>query len=399
MALVTPDLALGVSGGGTGAMTAFLYRVLMDSGRYRPDVISLATSSLDSTSVCIRKPNTWFQGPRTREARWRDVPFCHVGAFLSEFEFQRYRPRPLLNDIFRKYDLIQFVVGFPCWVCVACEVDTPVVLWTATTLMPDRINRLHEIRGPRGLWFKAMTRISSRYEDRAIRKAHTVFALSSYTFNLIKGKDPSANLHMATCGIDTEFYRPSPKEEQGKGYILSVGRFSDPRKNVELLLEAYVLLADRRVSIPDLYLVGDPPLNEWFSDGLMKGIREKIRFLGPKQGEELASLYREASFFVLPSDEEGLGIVVLEAMSSGLPIVSTSCGGPESLVADGENGFLVPIRDPGAMVGAMDKLLDDSELRGRMGRAGRKAAEERFSMNVAGEIFLKKFDEIIDGAI
>ncbi len=120
-----------------------------------------------------------------------------------------------------------------------------------------------------------------------------------------------------------------------------------------------------------------------------------MHLVGVREGAELADLYRHAMFFVLPSDEEGIGIVLLEAMASGLPVVSTCCGGPETAVLDGETGFLTPVGDAQALADAMQHLLDNPALRRRMGQAGRRIAEERFSLDVTGKVFLRKYDELL----
>ena len=69
---------------------------------------------------------------------------------------------------------------------------------------------------------------------------------------------------------------------------------------------------------------------------------------GPLGDDELVELYRGAALLALSSDEEGLGLVILEAMASGIPVVSTACGGPQTSVVDGETGFLTPVGDAAA---------------------------------------------------
>ena len=120
------------------------------------------------------------------------------------------------------------------------------------------------------------------------------------------------------------------------------------------------------------------------------GISDYVKFRQNVLVEELARLYQGASLFVLSSDEEGLGIVILEAMASGLPVVSTRCGGPETAVVEGETGYLTPVGDARALADAMQHLLSHPELRQRLGRAGRQCVEERFSIEAAGKVYLGK---------
>lgn len=87
--------------------------------------------------------------------------------------------------------------------------------------------------------------------------------------------------------------------------------------------------------------------------------------------------------------------MILEAMASGLPVVSTNCGGPSTAVLDGETGLLTPVNDAEAFAVAMRKLLENVELRRQMGFAGRQRVEERFSLNVAGRVYLKEYAKLL----
>jgi glycosyltransferase involved in cell wall biosynthesis len=98
--------------------------------------------------------------------------------------------------------------------------------------------------------------------------------------------------------------------------------------------------------------------------------------------EELARLYERAAVVVCPSLREGFGVVCLEAMAHGRPVVASGVGGLLDLVVDGETGLLVPPGDVAALRGAIERLLGDPQLRRRLGEAGRRRASERFSWDV-----------------
>ena len=390
VAIITHDLS---PVGGLPTMATFLYRTLERSGRYQPELILLATAVSDPASVRLRAPRTWFRGPELRRVKWHDLEYLHVGAWGSELEFQRYRPRRKLSRLLSEYDLLQFVVGSPPWLRAAADAGRPTLVWTATTTRADREGRIRASSLPRRVWSSLMIRFAERYERRAVRDADAVFALSDYTLQSVSRLPGGRGAVLATCGVDTELFRPAPRPK--RDYIVSVGRFSDPRKNVGLLLSAYAMLQTGGVPLPELWLVGDPP-NQAGRDLIeSSGIAGKVRLLGPKRGEELADIYRNAKLFALSSWEEGLAIVILEAMASGLPVVSTDCGGPSTAVRQGETGFLTPVGDARSMASAMEQLLTDADLCERMGAAARRAAEERFSLRAAGKIFLDKYDELL----
>jgi D-inositol-3-phosphate glycosyltransferase len=390
VALVTHDFGRS---GGVATMTRFLYRVLSESGRFEPEIVSLAMSASDSASVRLRSPATWTKGLQQTEGSREGLPFIHVGAFFSELEFQRYRPRALLTGMLNTYDLIQFVVGTPPWICTAAQVKRPKFLWTATMVRPDRANRFQQTRSLRRLWLSAMTRVAEKYERRGLRMAANVFALSDYTLSGIRRVlGPDAG-QIAPSGVDTEMFRPAPAP--GNRYILCVGRLDDPRKNIALLVKAYARLRRDFQNVPELWLVGPQPSPRTLDLIREFGLTHSVRLPGARKTAELPELYQSALFFVLSSDEEGLGIVLLEAMACGLPVVSTACGGPESVVEHERTGLLVPMGDAEALAAAMARLLTTPSLRAKMGEAARMAVLERFSVVAAGRVFLEKYEEML----
>jgi glycosyltransferase involved in cell wall biosynthesis len=203
---------------------------------------------------------------------------------------------------------------------------------------------------------------------------------------------------LAPPGVDTVHFRPaeSVSDLPGERVILCVGRLGDSRKRVDLLFEAYARLCARLEDPPRLLLAGftAPSEANWIRAREL-GVFESIEFFPNVSTDELADLYRSASIFVLSSDEEGLGIVIVEAMASGLPVVSTDCGGPSTSIIDGETGLLVPRNDPEALAFAMHTLFVDSELRARMARRGRQRATDVFSLEATGRSFLDWYDCVL----
>lgn len=391
VALVTHDFG---GGGGTATMTRFLHRALTESGRFEPQIISLAVSATDPNSVLLRSPRTWRGGVRCVESKRDAIPYLQVGAVFSEFEFQRYRPRFLLTEMLNDYDLVQFVVGTPPLMCVAARVKKPKFLWTATMVRPDRASRNEQARKLRRLWAAVMTPLAERYERSGLQIASEVFALSNYTLDAVrKVLGPDAGI-LAPCGVDTEVFQPAPGAGKGQ-YILCVGRLDDPRKNTALLVEAYARLRRKFPDSPELWLVGPQPPPQTLHLINEHGLSQFVRLLGAQKTAELPKLYQSALFFVLSSDEEGLGLVILEAMACGLPVVSTACGGPETAVEHERTGLLVPTNDAEALSAAMGRLLSSPSLCASTGKAGRTAALDRFSIAATGRVFIEKYEEAI----
>ena len=159
--------------------------------------------------------------------------------------------------------------------------------------------------------------------------------------------------------------------------LLFVGRLVY-NKNVRMLLLALARLpAERR---PLTWIAGFGP-----DRGDLLILRERlelsddVRFLDER--DDTAELMLAADLLVLPSREEGLSNVIIEAMGSGLPIIATAVGGTPELIRDGENGLLVPNEDDNALSAAMQRLIDDAALRDRLAAQARADALAGFSLD------------------
>jgi glycosyltransferase involved in cell wall biosynthesis len=168
--------------------------------------------------------------------------------------------------------------------------------------------------------------------------------------------------------------------------VLSAGRLEEP-KDQSTLLRAWRVVS---ASHPDalLVIVGSGSLERRLREEIaLHPASPSIRLVGPRA--TLAETYADADVFTLSSRWEGLPYVVLEAMASGLPVVSTNVDGIPEAVVDGVSGLLVPPQQPTALGKALEHLVSDPALRGRLGTAGRErvAAEftlERMIARVAG---------------
>ena len=158
-------------------------------------------------------------------------------------------------------------------------------------------------------------------------------------------------------------------------HVLYVGRLSE-EKGLRELLEATEGVA--RV------IVGDGPLRDV--------IPEAAGFVGPSM---LGPYYERASVVVCPSRREGYGVVAREAMAYGRPVVASAVGGLVDAIEDGVTGLLVPPRDVPALRGAIELLLGDAELRGRLGEAARARAVERFSWEAATRAAIAAYREAL----
>lgn len=221
-----------------------------------------------------------------------------------------------------------------------------------------------------------------------IRRSDAVTAISSHTAAEIRRLDPGADVVTIPFGAayaGTAAMGPHRREPRGAGpfRILFVGRLVE-RKGVDLLVRAVALLrGDHPVQ---LTIVGDGPERprlEGLADEL--DLRGDVRFAGSVSAEEVRTLYRTSDAFVLPAvqdakgDVEGLGVVLLEALTHGLPVVASRSGGIPDIVIDGETGLLVPSGDVQALADAIRRLMNDPELARELAENGGRHVDAHFS--------------------
>lgn len=377
-------------------MAEFLFHVLSNSERYHPHVISLATSNKDQNSVRILSPSSWLRGVQTTSFSWKGIPALHVGANFTELEFQRYRPRRLLINLLNEYDLVQIISGSPAPGILSKELSPPVVIQVATLAAVERETMLKRQYFLKRVWSNMMTRITNRLDHEALKSVDHVFVENDWMYRYCEDNLVPHRVTLAPPGIDTRVFKPSSIFPDN-GFILSVGRFSDPRKNVALLFRAYHALSSLISNPPPLVLAGGsmPGPGDWRIARDL-GIADRVELFEGVSTTELAKLYRQARLFVLSSNEEGLGIVLLEAMASAVPVVATRCGGPEGVLTDGKTGFLVPVADFQALAEKMVTLLQNTELSHRLGQNGRNLILARYSEEAAGRAFLNVYDGLVE---
>jgi len=177
--------------------------------------------------------------------------------------------------------------------------------------------------------------------------------------------------------------------------FISVGRLV-PIKGFVDLIRAVRLVVDAGYPIV-LLLLGEGELREDLeAEARRLGIEKNIRFLGWR--DDVPELMDAADAFVLASHNEGLGLVLVEAMSKGLPVVATRVGGIPDVVQDGATGHLVPPESPNALSQAMLKLIEDPWERKRMGEAGRRRADSRFSIDATVQLTQQLYEELLSGS-
>ncbi len=173
----------------------------------------------------------------------------------------------------------------------------------------------------------------------------------------------------------------------------------DPEKGAHSFVDAALILGSRWPDI-EFVLAGQPASTGTLEDLVAKvgasGGRTRVEFVGPVYGEEKARLLRSVDVFVFPTryKHENFPLVNLEAMSAGLPVISTTQGCVRDQVDDGITGILVPPGDIHALVQAMEELHRNSALRTRLGENGRRKFQKEYSLAVYGANWERVLDEV-----
>ena len=193
------------------------------------------------------------------------------------------------------------------------------------------------------------------------------------------------------CGVDTDLFTPGDRAEarrrlglDGRPVLLWVGRIA-PIKGLDTLLDAVARLAEGGQHMRLLVVGGDADEPTGGHETSLRqriarlGLEESVRFVGPQPQSVLPLYYAASDVTVLPSYYESFGMVALEAMACGSPVIASRVGGLITTVRDGVTGFLVPDGDVGALAERIETLVADPELRWRLGREGvRWAAQHRW---------------------
>lgn len=198
------------------------------------------------------------------------------------------------------------------------------------------------------------------------------------------GAEQWPKLHIVHCGVEPGRYGGGDPSLRGGQRLLFVGRLSGV-KGLPVLIEAFAELHTRHPDL-ELTLVGDGEARGPAEARVRAlGLADRVTFTGYQSQGDVAEHLAKTDVFVLPSFAEGVPVVLMEAMASRIPVVTTRIAGIPELVEDGKSGFVVAPGDTGSLVERIDRLLGDPDLRARMGEAGHATVVDQFDIeNEAG---------------
>jgi phosphatidyl-myo-inositol dimannoside synthase len=237
----------------------------------------------------------------------------------------------------------------------------------------------------------------------AMRRADAVLAPTQDTANHVASQQEVARerIRVLPWALDPQFEElvstvsktQVPSSYPAGRVILTVGRWNSAEryKGMDTLITALPRLLAHRSDV-QLALVGEGDDRSWLEDLADKnGVQRHVHFLSGLSYAELAACYSACEIFALPSRGEGFGLVYLEAMACGKPVIGGAHGGAPEIIQDGVTGYLVPHGDAVQLATSIETLLRDPELARKMGERGKQRVENEFRFSV----FAKRLKKIL----
>jgi len=225
-----------------------------------------------------------------------------------------------------------------------------------------------------------------------LRNADHITACSRHTLDDMEnywGSLFGSRASVVYNGIDLRNFAAAEPYPSAEPYILGIGRLV-PQKGFDVLIRAFA-----KAAIPGwkLLIAGEGTEREALQNLILElGLQDRASLIGRADRPTAAGLFLGCGFFVLPSRMEPLGIVNLEAMAAGKPVVASRVGGVPEIVREGETGLLFPAEDEAALCEAIKRLASSAELRNRFGAAARRAVEAFTWPAIAGQ-YIKIYQE------
>lgn len=268
------------------------------------------------------------------------------------------------------------------------DVDIPIVGTIHTSLVEDM--KHFQTKNLKSIAIKFTTTISGRpLTQKLIDKAACITTVSSSVSEELKNYYLIKNPIVVGNGVNEKVFFPK-QNKQSEPYLLFVGRL-DYRKGILDLVQASILLKDLNIK---LLVAGEGPLKTYFKDQILKNDLN-VLLLGQVSGTDLVKLYQNAFIFVFPSHYEGLPTVLLEAMSSGLPVIVANIPAYKDIIIDNYNGLFSVKGDPLDLAAKIKFLYENKSLREKLSKQARKTIENKFTWNKISNNFEKIYNKTI----
>ena len=343
-------------GGGAANATWYLLREFSKIEDIHVDLITSSTSNEFQIEAIEDRINIYRLPVGKHELHyWTQME-------ILKYSWRSYKYiKNLLKE--KKYDLCHAFFGIPCG--------------AIAQRFRKEFSYIVSLRGSDVPGFNPRFSLQYRFVKPLIRgiwkDAKAVVANSQGLKELALKTRPEQRIDIIPNGVDTEKFHPLKNGEIKAINILCVARFIK-RKNLDLLIIALSIVMKKYPNIR-LILVGEGPLEEDLKSLCKRlGVADNVEFRGRIPHEKIDEIYRNSHVYALPSQSEGMSNTILEAMASGLPIITTDTGGTSELIR--ENGIITSKLNPETIANAIMKVLDDPILIKNMSKQSRSLAKK-----------------------
>ena len=301
-----------------------------------------------------------------------------------------------MNKIFKslesEFDIVHFHTPLPPLVKTSLPTLTTIHTPMLTDYRSVKMESLHNIFSKISARF-----VSYPHELKLIQKSDVVTTLTDSIAQELKEHYVDDNeIIVMGNGVDESLCYPNSKEKkENKKYILFAGRI-DREKGLFDLVECGKYVCNERSDVSFVIAGNGKDLQKLLRKVKKAELQDKFVFLGQLEKDKLIKFYQNSSLFVLPSYHEGLPTVLLEAMSCGLPVIATDVRGNRDLISDGENGVIVPPRQPKKLAEAIINLLEDENKMEELSKNARKTIESNYTWESVSNKFLNCYESLLE---
>jgi len=326
----------------------------------------------------LREPIKEFETVEVPTPHLRDFAYAAppgVGGALAHLDARVFCRRAAKAIQQRDFDLVQ-ICSRPHFAQYVDQIDAPVSI-----VMHGE---------PYSLWYDVLKPGGSTYD---LLEAFDQIITVEGVRETIEQK-VSCSIETVNPGVDTDHFILSDTET-GNKRVLFVGRFV-PAKNLSLLIEAFDAVIDNHPEA-ELVLVGDgPKRNQLENEVQRRELTDQVQFPGYVPNKELPKWYQSASVFALSSRHESYGITLLEAMSSGIPVVAPRIGSIPAIVEDGRTGLLYTAGSATELYTALDSFLSNPKSQTVCGQNAREKASNEFDWSERQTELFELYDSLIN---
>jgi len=315
--------------------------------------------------------------------------------FIPIYPFYLHLHGIFLNKIFKSLESQVDIVHVHTPLPPLIKTSLPMIITVHTPMLTD--NRYIKVSSIYSLFSKISARfVSYPLELKLIQASDLVTTVSKSIAQELKEYHLNPDqITVVGNGVDEKFFIPKQQKSGNNKYILYVGHI-DREKGLFDLVECGKYICHERPDVFFIFAGAGRDLNKLKLKTKKTGFQDKFIFLGQVDRDQIAKLYQNASIFVLPSYHEGMPGVLLEAMSSSLPVVATDVRGNRDLISGGENGIIVPPGSPKKLAETILMLLEDEKIGKNLSKNARKTIEKNYTWNAISSKFLKCYESLIE---